>query len=91
MKYQWDKAKAASNYSKHGVTFEMASEAFLDPFALDWHDPRFSADIRYCLIGSADGRLLYVAYSTPDDDTVRIISARMAVKTEKRRYHEENR
>jgi hypothetical protein len=34
--YQWDDAKAASNYAKHGVAFEAARDAFNDPFALEW-------------------------------------------------------
>ncbi len=34
--FQWDDTKAATNYAKHGVTFEAARTAFKDPFAIDW-------------------------------------------------------
>jgi uncharacterized protein len=36
--FEWDDAKAASNWRNHGVTFEMAREVFKDPFALEWVD-----------------------------------------------------
>jgi len=30
--FEWDSHKAQSNIDKHGVTFEEATEVFLDPF-----------------------------------------------------------
>jgi uncharacterized DUF497 family protein len=32
--FEWDQAKAASNATKHGVTFEAAMMVFRDPLAL---------------------------------------------------------
>ncbi|MCC6538632.1 MAG: BrnT family toxin [Bryobacterales bacterium] len=29
--FEWDPAKAQTNLSKHGVSFEQATEVFLDP------------------------------------------------------------
>ena len=31
MRFEWDEAKNGSNQLKHGVSFELASEAFADP------------------------------------------------------------
>ena len=36
--FEWDDLKAASNFAKHGITFEMARDAFNDPFGLEWSD-----------------------------------------------------
>ncbi len=36
--FSWDDDKAARNWSDHGVTFEMAREAFKDAFAVEWSD-----------------------------------------------------
>jgi len=36
--FEWDDAKAAGNYRKHGVDFETATEAFADPFAIERAD-----------------------------------------------------
>jgi len=33
-RFEWDEAKALSNYQKHGVTFEDAALVFKDPFAI---------------------------------------------------------
>jgi uncharacterized DUF497 family protein len=62
-KFQWDDAKAASNFARHGVSFEAAREVFKDPFALDWLDE--SEDYgkeRFAVIGMSERRLLFVAY-----------------------------
>jgi len=88
--FEWDEIKAAKNYAAHGVSFEAARGVFKDPFAIEWLDERepYGED-RFVIIGMAEGRLLYVAY-TMRDDVIRIISARGAEPYERRRYHEEN-
>ena len=75
---------------RHGVTFEAAREALKDPFALDWLDKsKDYGEDRFVVIGMAEGRLLFVAY-TMRGDSIRMISARLAEPFERRRYHEEN-
>ncbi len=89
-KFQWDKAKAAANFARHGVTFEAACEVFNDPFALDWLDESEDyGEDRFAVIGMSEGRLLFVAY-TMRGDSIRIVSARLAEPFERKRYHEEN-
>jgi uncharacterized DUF497 family protein len=88
--FQWDDSKAAANIAAHGVTFESARDVFRDPFALDWLDESEDyGEDRYAIIGMAEGRLLYVAY-TMRGETIRIISARGAEPHERRQYHEDN-
>ncbi len=89
--FEWDEAKAESNFVRHGVAFDAAREVFRDPFALDWQDERENyPEPRYATIGMAEGRLLYVAYAM-SKQRIRMISARGAEPYEQRRYHEENR
>jgi uncharacterized DUF497 family protein len=89
-KFEWDDQKAADNDAKHHVTFEMARDAFKDPFAIERLDDREAyGEDRYVLIGMAENRLLFVAY-TMRGDTIRIISARGAEPHEHRQYHEDN-
>ncbi len=38
--FEWDEAKAAENYAKHGVPFERARAVFKDPFAIEYEDDR---------------------------------------------------
>lgn len=52
--FQWDEHKAASNYAKHGVSFEAAREVFKDPFAIEQIDDRANyGEERFILIGMA--------------------------------------
>jgi len=89
--FEWDPAKAASNEAAHGVAFELARGVFKDPFAIEWLDDREDyGENRYVIIGMADDRLLYVAY-TMRGEAIRMISARGAEPYERRKYHEENR
>ncbi|HEV3183599.1 MAG TPA: BrnT family toxin [Xanthobacteraceae bacterium] len=88
--FQWNDAKAAANYAKHGVTFEAARDVFQDPFALEWLDEgQDEGEPRFATLGMVEGRLLFVAYAMRGAVT-RIISARLAEPFERRRYHEEN-
>lgn len=89
MKFEWDDAKAASNWKKHGVSFQEASTVFGDPFAGTFPDPDHSQDEeRWLTVGnSVEGRLLVVAH-TEHDITFRIISARVATAHERTGYEQ---
>jgi len=74
--FEWDAAKAAENYAKHGISFETATRVFDDAFAIERLDDRGDyGEDRYSILGMVDGRLLYVAY-TVRDGIIRMISAR---------------
>ena len=87
--FEWDGGKARRNLEKHGVSFEEAAGVFEDPRALDGDDLLHSASERRRLrIGkSPTGRILVVAY-TLRDSAVRVISARLASRKERKRYAE---
>jgi hypothetical protein len=88
--YAWDRAKAESNYRKHRVRFETALEAFDDPDALTITDRIEGGEWRCQTLGMVGGTMiLFVAHTEEDDDgdeIVRIISARIATRLERRRY-----
>lgn len=88
--FDWDEAKAAENYAKHGVSFETASLVFKDPFAIERLDDREDyGEDRFILIGLGEGAVLTVVY-TERSDRVRIISARQATRHEQDDYFVEN-
>jgi uncharacterized DUF497 family protein len=89
MKIEWDPKKARTNRQKHKVSFEEAATALRDPMAATGADPDHSiGEFRYLTFGvSVTGRLLVVAH-TDEGDTIRIISARVASKGERRIYEE---
>ena len=89
--FQWDDAKAAKNYAKHGVRFDAARDVFNDPFALEWSDDGQDAgERRFAILGMVESRVLFVAYAMRQE-FIRIISARLAEPFERRRYHDANK
>jgi uncharacterized protein len=87
MDFEWDEAKANSNLRKHGVDFADAVGVFDDPLALSMPDDE-SNERRSLGIGTdLLGRVLVVVY-TIRGDKVRLISARRATSSERRRYEE---
>jgi len=89
--FEWSKRKASENVRKHGVSFEEATSAFLDENARVIPDPGRSGDEdRFVLLGlSVRIRLLVVVHCYREkDDTIRIISARKADRSERRQYSE---
>jgi uncharacterized DUF497 family protein len=87
MDIEWDSDKADSNLKKHGVSFEEAATALLDPMALAQEDAASEGESRWVLIGmSAQLRLLTVVYALRHRDRVRLISARKATRKEANHY-----
>lgn len=89
MEFEWDPEKAISNLRKHKVSFEEASTALSDPMAATGADPDHSiGEFRYITFGFSErGRLLVVSH-TEQSETIRIISARLASKKERKIYEE---
>lgn len=92
--FEWDEEKNRSNHSKHGVTFEQATQAFYDPRLLSIPDRIVNGEQRWHGIGLIRGVLMLLAVHTVQDEqgveVVRIISARPANKREERLYAREN-
>jgi uncharacterized protein len=78
VEFEWDANKAASNITKHGVSFDEARTVFGDPLEMTISDEDHPEEARFVSIGRSEpGRLIVVAY-TEREDRVRIISAREA-------------
>ena len=87
--FEWDENKALENYRKHGVSFEEAKTVFNDSFAITIYDPNHSIhEDRFIDLGrSSKGRILVVVY-TERNETIRLISSRIATKRECWNYEE---
>ena len=86
MDIEWDPAKAASNLKKHGISFEEASTALLDPNALAQPDASTTEE-RWLLVGmSSEARLVTLVYTLRGEDRIRLISARKATRKEAKHY-----
>ena len=93
LRFEWDQAKADSNFRKHRVTFETATLVFDDPFVMTEQDRIENGEYRWQSTGQIPGALLLVVAHVYRDDSgaevIRIISARRAEKRERRRYEQD--
>jgi hypothetical protein len=90
MKFEWDPQKAAENLKKHRTSFEEAASVFGDSLALTFDDPDHSIGERRSLTFgvSTEGRLLIVSH-TRRGTKMRVISARLATRHERKLYEED--
>jgi uncharacterized DUF497 family protein len=92
VRFEWDEAKAKSNARNHGVRFEDAMLVFADRHALAEQDSLERGELRWQTLGLVEGIvLLLVAHTVQneqEDEIIRIISARKAVRKERKRYDE---
>jgi uncharacterized DUF497 family protein len=85
----WDEGKNLENRRKHGLSFEEAKE-LLAPGSdyLEIFDEAHSEwEERFIAIGPTARGLILVVWTEGDDETTRIISARLATEREKALYH----
>jgi len=89
VRFEWNARKAATNLRKHGVSFDEAASVFLDSLSATGDDPDHSLDERrFVTFGiSSSGRLLVVAH-VHHDDVIRIVTARLATRAERKLYEE---
>jgi uncharacterized DUF497 family protein len=89
VRLEWDAPKAAPNLRKHGVSLEEASSVFFDPLSATGDDPDHSpSERRFVTLGVlSSGRLLVGAHAARED-SIRIISARKATRSERKLYEE---
>lgn len=84
--YEWDPAKAAANFRKHGVRFADAALSLEDPLGLSTPDPDAPDETRMIFLGAdPSGRLLLTVHTVRGRST-RIISSRKASRAERQAY-----
>jgi uncharacterized DUF497 family protein len=85
---EWDPHKASANRAKHGIHFADAVSALEDQSALTIRNPSPEGEERWITLGlDSFGRVLVVVY-TWRGERVRLISARLATRHERKQYEE---
>ena len=84
LQFEWSERKADANRTKHGVSFLDATHAWMDPSALLVPTPR-GEEARAMLIGTVGAVVLSVVH-VARHGRIRLISARLASRQERRRY-----
>jgi len=92
MQFEWNSEKERANRKKHGVSFDLARRVFEDPNHLSTQDRHEDGEERWQTLGLIGPVAIFLVAHTIEDgngeEIVRIISARKANKTERRRYDE---
>jgi uncharacterized DUF497 family protein len=87
--FEWDEDKNKINLEKHGIDFETAILVFNDMQRIEIFDLEHSVEEdRYNTIGMVYD-VLFVVY-TERKDNIRLISARLATKTERSIYYDQD-
>lgn len=88
MDFEWDEEKNKANIAKHGISFDEAALIFSGPTVTEI-DNRWDYDeIREISIGQLPGQVIVVVAHTERNDITRLISARLAIRSERNRYHD---
>ena len=89
MEFEWNKQKAEANLKKHEVSFDEAKTVFDDLLFVIFADSDHSVEEnRFIIMGESNqNRLLVVSYTERPPKT-RLISARKATPSERKKYEE---
>jgi len=86
MRFDWDDAKGERNRRERGFGFDFAALIF-EGDTIEWPDDRRDyGEARVRAIGEVDGLVLHLVF-TDRGDVRRIISARLADRKERNRWH----
>lgn len=90
MLFEWDSDKDEINQSKHGISFETATQVFFDPNLITTSDNDSKCEERWQTVGSIGNySVLLVIHTYRDKDgaeIIRLISARKLSKGEVKNY-----
>lgn len=84
MSFHWDRTKERANRRKHGVSFAEAARIFeVDTARLEiWDEAHSVGEDRFVAIGPVGNRILVVVFTEPQEEVVRLLSARRATSRE---------
>ncbi|HAM51846.1 MAG TPA: hypothetical protein DCP92_14605 [Nitrospiraceae bacterium] len=89
MEFEWDPDKAEVNLKKHGISFHEAATVFGDALAITFNDPDHSMrEHRFLTFGYSIMNQLLVVVHTERHEKIRIISARRAIRHERKIYED---
>ena len=88
MNFEWDEDKNQENIRKHGFDFADAWEIFEAPMRTALDTRKDYGEDRWNGIGLLGNRIVVVVFTERDEDTIRVISLRKALKHERKKFEE---
>jgi uncharacterized protein len=68
VRYSWDEPKNRSNWQKHGISFDMVAQVFLDPLHISRQNLIVEGEERWQTIGMVNGVLLVLVAHIVGDE-----------------------
>lgn len=88
MELIWDEEKRESNLAKHGLDFADAATVFGGAVFV-FEDKRGSyAEQRFVALGMLSDIVVVIVFAEPEEDLIRVISMRKAIRNEQQLYFE---
>lgn len=87
-RFVWDERKNQTNYRKHGFSFMNAWEIFTRPMLIEVDNRLNYGEKRWVGIGLLRSHVVVIVYTEPDEQTIRIISLRKALRDEQFAYEQ---
>lgn len=88
MSFKWDENKNAENIGKHGLDFNDAWQIFDAQMLVDIDNREDYGETRFVGVGILKNFVVVIVFAEPDEETIRIISLRKALKYERERFEE---
>ena len=86
MKIDWDENKNQINIKRHGFDFSDAHKVFGHPMLVNLDTREDYCEDRWIGIGLFETRIVVLIFTEVDDEIIRIISFRKAIKNEQKRF-----
>jgi len=88
MNFTWDENKNQTNIHKHGIDFNDIYRVFNGPIVARVDDREVYDEIRWKCTGYLGSIVVIVIYVEIEEETIRIISARKALKNERKWFEQ---
>jgi len=89
MNFEWDQYKNRINITKHGIDFSDIYRVFEGPMVARIDEREEYGELRWIGTGYLINNVVVVVYLEIDDDAIRVISARKALKHERKEFEQE--
>ena len=88
MGFEWDDDKRAENINKHDLDFADAWQIFDAPVLVDIDNREDYGETRFVGIGFLKNIVVVIVFTEPNEETIRVISLRKALKHEREQFEE---
>lgn len=83
MQLEWDENKRVENIRKHDLDFVDAWQIFNEPVLVDIDNREDYGETRFFGLGFLRSIIVAIVFTEPDEETIRVISLRKALKYER--------